>query len=201
LRKARTKVSRKAEPNEQSSGQRPDSPWLGWRYPFKALAYAAVLFAAYFYPTQEGGSAANVVRSYLASYARVVGRLIAAFEPKVTVDGATIHGPLFSMMIVRTCDAMEVNMLLVAALAAFPMSMKRRLIGVPLALFILVLANTARLCVLYWLGAHAPGWFDRAHQTIAPLLMIATALLVFVLATRPNPRRPLPDPAAAPPAS
>jgi hypothetical protein len=37
--------------------------------------------------------------------------------------------------------------------------------------------------MLYWLGAHAPTWFDRARQTLAPLFMVACALAIFIVAT------------------
>lgn len=166
------------------SGDRASSPLFAWRYLSVAAAIAGILFTAYFYPYPEGGAVATTVRSYLAAYARMVGAIVALFDPRIAVAGATIQGPLFSMQIVRTCDAMEVNILLVAALAAFPMPIWRRVVSVPLSVVLLVLANILRLCVLYWLGAHEPAWFDRAHQTLAPLGMVAGALAIFLIATR-----------------
>jgi exosortase/archaeosortase family protein len=162
-----------------------------------SVLIAAALFVAYFYPYPEDSSVAMTVRSYLAGYARIVGAMVSAFEPNVVVDGSTIHGPRFSMRMVRTCDAMEVNILLLATIAAFPMPLWRRFVIAPAAVLTLVFVNIARLCVLYWLGAHAPSWFDRTHQTLAPLFMVASALVVFVIATHQKASQPPTDPAGA----
>jgi exosortase/archaeosortase family protein len=60
-----------------------------------------------------------------------------------------------------------------------------------LAIPALALANLCRLCVLYWLGAHIRNSFDRVHQTVAPIFMVASALVIFLLATRRRQRKPL----------
>jgi exosortase/archaeosortase family protein len=180
-----------------NSQERPPSPLAGWRFPLVSISIAAALFVAYFYPFPEDSSVTLAVRSYLASYARIVGDLVSVFEPNVAVDGSTIHGPLFSMRIVRTCDAMEVNILLLAAIAAFPMPLWRRFVLAPAAVLVLVFANIARLCLLYWLGAHAPSWFDRTHQTLAPLFMVASALAVFLIATHQKRSDPATNPVGA----
>jgi len=61
------------------------------------------------------------LEAYLSWYARIVGSVISAIDSHVVVSGNRIVGPMFSIRIVQTCDAMEVTILLVAALAAFPM--------------------------------------------------------------------------------
>ncbi len=160
------------------------SPLLGLGYPLVAGTLAIVLLALYFYPYAENGPFMAATRSYLATYAKVVGGVLAMFNSQVVVRGTTIHGPLFSMQIVKTCDAMEVNILLLAALAAFPMRLMRRLLAVFAALVVLAATNLVRLCILYWIGVHAPRWFDRVHQTVAPIFMVAAALAIFIVAIR-----------------
>jgi exosortase/archaeosortase family protein len=151
-----------------------------------AALIAVPLLAIYFYPYDDGGAMAARIQSYLAAYARAVGAVVGLFDSQVVVTGATIRGSLFSMQIVKTCDAMEVNILLLAAIAAFPMPWGRRIASALLAIPALALANVCRLCVLYWLGAHLRHSFDRIHQTVAPIFMVASALAIFLLAT---PRR------------
>jgi exosortase/archaeosortase family protein len=165
------------------------SPLFGWRYPLIVAAIAAPLFAIYCYPYVEGGAMAAGIRAYLSDYAEMVGIAISAFDPHVVVRGNRIDGRMFSISIVKTCDAMEVNILLAAALAGFPMPTLRRLVTIFVSVLSLILLNVFRLCVLYWLGAHAPTWFDRAHEILAPLFMVACALAIFLIATlRANPR-------------
>lgn len=164
------------------SDQAPVSPLVGRRYLLGAVAVAASLLALYYYPYAENGIVAARVQSYLASYARAAGSVVSLFDPSVAVGGTTIRSPLFSMQIVKGCDAMEINILLIAALVAFPMPLWRRLVAAVLAVGLLFVFNVCRLCVLYWIGAHVPAWFDRAHQTLAPPLMVLSALVIFVLA-------------------
>lgn len=162
-------------------------PWVprdpGLRYALTGGTLAALLFVAYFYPHPEGSTIERMLRAYLAGYAEMVGAILAALEPSVRVQGATIVGPRFSMTIVRTCDAMEVNILLLAAVATFPMPLVRRFFAASASLLVLIVVNVLRLCSLYWLGSYAPACFERAHQVFAPLLLVGSAIVIFVLAT------------------
>ncbi|MGC9985478.1 MAG: archaeosortase/exosortase family protein [Polyangia bacterium] len=158
------------------------TPPLGLRYALMVAAIAVPLFAIYFYPYARTGAMAAGIHSYLSLYAKMVGAAISLFEPRVAVLGDTIAGQNFSIQIVKTCDAIEVNILLVAALAALPISLGRRLAAVLASVVLLVLVNVMRICVLYWLGVHAPTWFHRAHQTLAPLCMVVCGTVIFLIA-------------------
>jgi exosortase/archaeosortase family protein len=186
---AARKRSRRRKSQGGLHASRLASPLLGFGYPLIVAAIAAPLFAVYFYPYAENGVMAAGVHSYLAGYAKLIGTLISAFDSHVVVNGELIAGPMFSMRIIRTCDAMEVNILLVAALAGFPMRLRRRLAAVLVSVFLLVLVNVIRIGALYWLGAHAPTWFDRAHQTFAPLCMVVCATAIFLVAISRTPPR------------
>jgi exosortase/archaeosortase family protein len=162
----------------------PLSPFLGLRYPLLAASIAALLFGFYSYPYADNSTMALATQRYLSGYARIVGAVLSLFDPHVVVRANRINGWTFSMSIVKTCDAMEVNILLVSALAAFPLPLLRRLVTIVASLVALVAINILRLCVLYSLGVHAPTWFDRVHQTLAPLFVVGCALAIFLVATR-----------------
>jgi len=179
-------LDRQAQPRSDTSpragdNSNPASALVGLRYPLTFAAIAVPLFVVYCYPYAPEGAMAAAAQSYLSAYARMVGTVISLLDPSIVVVGNRISGRMFSMMIVQTCDAMEVSILLVAALASFPMSLRRRVISVMCAILAVVLVNVLRLCVLYWLGAHAPSWFRRAHETLAPLCLVASAVGVFLL--------------------
>lgn len=161
----------------------PPSPLLGFRYPVLAAAIAALLFGIYSYPYADNGTMAAATQRYLSGYAQMVGAVLSLLDPQVVVSANRIVGRSFCMSIVKTCDAMEVNILLASALAALPSPFLRRFVTVGASLVALVAINILRLSVLYWLGRHAPAWFDRVHQTLAPLFMVACALAIFVIAT------------------
>ncbi len=180
---AARKRSKRQKSQVEPHASRPTSPLLGFRYPLIVAAIAVPLLAIYFYPYAENGVVVAGIQSYLSGYAKMVGAAISVFDPHVVVRGDLIAGRSFSLQIVKTCDAMEVNILLVAALAGFPMSFRRRLAAVLASVLLLVLVNVIRICALYWLGAHAPTWFHRAHQTFAPLCMVVCATAIFLVAT------------------
>ena len=182
-------VSRRLKSPVGLADSRPTSPLLGFRYPLVVAAIAAPLFLLYSYPYAENSSMSAGIQSYLSGYARMVGALLSLLDPQIAVDGNQIHGRIFSMKIVQTCDAMEVNILLAAAIAGFPMPLGRRVVTVILSVLSLLSINVVRLCVLYWLGAHAPSWFSRTHETLAPLFLVTSALAIFLLATRWRVRR------------
>ncbi len=177
------KRSRKQKSPVGLATTRPASPLFGFRYPLIVAAIAAPLFAVYFYPYAENGMMAAGIQAYLSGYARLVGALISLFDSHVVVNSEVIVGQMFSMRIIKTCDAMDVNILLVAAIAGFPMPLLRRLLAVVVSVLCLHLLNLLRMGLLYWVGARAPTWFNRAHEVLAPLLMVACALAIFLVAT------------------
>jgi len=187
--------SRKRKPLAGPSGDRPTSALSGLRYPLIVAALACPPFAVYFYPYSDTGLATASLQSYLSGYARLVGGVLSALDSRVTVSGDLIAGPMFSMRIVKTCDAMEVSILLAAALAGFPMPPWRRLVSVIAAILLLAVANVLRLCLLFWLGQHAPTWFDRVHEILAPLFMVGCGLVIFLIATSQGARRTSSPPA------
>lgn len=121
---------RRRESNVQHLAGQSSSPLLGLRYPLTVAAIAAPSFAIYFYPYAENGVIATGIQSCLSGYASIAAAVIAMFDPNVAIHGDLIASRVFSMRIVKTCDAMEVNILLAAALAGFPMSIRRRVVAI-----------------------------------------------------------------------
>ena len=158
-----------------------------FRYPLTVFLIAAPLFAVYTYPYSKQGVMDKGMRWYLSGYARVVGAVLSLFDHEVLVADNKIIGRAFAMRIVKTCDAMEVVILLVAALIALSMPWARRVGAVIAAVATMLALNILRLCILYWVGSHSQSWFDRIHQTLAPLFLVGSALALFFLSL-PKPR-------------
>ena len=81
--------------------------------------------------------------------------LIALFDGSASVDGTLIHGR-FPLRIVKSCSALDAQVLYVAALIAFPASVRAKLFGVILGVIGLTGLNILRLTALYFVGGHAP---------------------------------------------
>jgi exosortase/archaeosortase family protein len=140
--------------------------------------------ALYFFPYEQVGlRSEGFFDAYLSCYARVTGTVLRAVDPAVGVTGSTITGR-FAMRIVRSCDAMEANILFVSAALAFPAAALRKAQAVVVGLAALVGCNVARLCCLYFVGVYAPARFDFAHYEAWPLAMVAFATVDFFLCAR-----------------
>jgi exosortase/archaeosortase family protein len=143
-----------------------------------ALTFALVAtagLALYFFPYPPGSRARALLDAYLSGYAHVVAAVLRALgSDSVVVSGQDIVGRT-TLRIVRTCDAADVIILLVSAIAAWPAaSPRRRLQAACLSVAALSLLNVTRICTLYFTGA--PRWL---HIEVWPALMIAAAGLLF----------------------
>ncbi|NCC26255.1 MAG: hypothetical protein EOM25_13840, partial [Deltaproteobacteria bacterium] len=97
--------------------------------------------------------------------ARVSAWVVNTLTPSeaVVLSGDTLISRGFSVQIKPGCDGMDAMILLVAAMVAFPMPWKRRLLGLGLGLFLLYWANIARTVVLYYSAKYRPELFDFLH--------------------------------------
>ena len=163
-----------SEPAGNSGG----FPKLGLRFAIGYVVIAGVLFSIYGFPFELFGARSDWLSGYLQMYARLAGTALRLFESGVVVTGDRIDGR-FSLQIVRNCDAIEVNILFASAILAFPAPWRRRSLALAGGLALLVFANIARICLLYFVGVYRPAWFATAHEEILPLVLIAlTALSV-----------------------
>ena len=147
------------------------------------VAIAAPLLLLYAYPYPAGSFMSGCFERFLSGYAHAAGTLLEQVDPTVSVTGNRISGR-FPLAIVRDCDAMQVNILFVSAVLAFPSGVGRRLAGAGLGLGLLVIANLSRIVSLYFVGVASPGSFEFAHREVWPLVLIAVALGLFLGFTR-----------------
>jgi len=155
----------------------------GARFALRYALIAGGLFAIYAFPFELFGARHDWLAGYLAAYARLAGGVLRIFESGIVVDGARINGR-FPLEIVRNCDAIEINILFLSAVLAFPAPWKRRALAASLGLAALVALNVGRICFLYFVGVYAPQHFAAAHEQIFPLLLVLCATLAFLRCAR-----------------
>jgi exosortase family protein XrtM len=78
------------------------------------------------------------------------------------------------------CDGMEVWLMLVTALLAFPMSLRRRLRSIAYGTLLVFSMNLIRIVSLFHVALKRPEWFVVAHEFIWPTAMVLAAT-AFVL--------------------
>jgi exosortase/archaeosortase family protein len=153
------------------------------RFAAAFVVVGGVLLALYSFPYAEHGIREVGFAWYLGAYARVAGSVIHLTDPTVHVSGADLVGRT-SLTIAKNCDAMDVNLLLSAAMIAFPAPWKRRLIGIVAAVGVLSVANVLRIVTLYQINIHAPRAFEFIHAEVFPLAMVVLAVGAFGIWSR-----------------
>ncbi|MGZ0080525.1 exosortase family protein XrtM (plasmid) [Methylomonas sp. YC3] len=81
--------------------------------------------------------------------------------------------------IVRGCDGAGALFLVMSAVLAFPSGLKRKALGLLLGIGLIYGINLLRICVLYFVIAYQPGWFQLIHTYVAPTLMVVLGCFYF----------------------
>ncbi len=160
-----------------------DIRWARLRFAAVFVLVAGTLLTIYSFPYAEHGIREVGFEWYLGAYARVAGAVIRLVDPTVRVSGADLVGRT-SLTIAKNCDAMDVNLLLIAAMIALPAPWKHRLVGILAGVGLLSVANVLRIVSLYQINIHAPGSFELVHAQVLPLAMVALAVGAFAVWSR-----------------
>src|SRR5579871_3773725 len=94
------------------------------RFAVTFAVLATVLLGLYYLPGQPAALEQAIPRAY----ACVAGFFLRAIDPGLRVQGTDLLGGA-SLRIVKTCDAMDVTILLASALLAWPRPWPRRLLA------------------------------------------------------------------------
>jgi exosortase/archaeosortase family protein len=156
-----------------------------FRYVARCAALMAVLYLGYYYAYPEGSAPARVLAAAVWAQAQASAWLIHRFDPSVAtsdvVGGTEIRGAHYAVAVVKDCASFDAQALLVASVLAFPVSWRKRVLGVGLGVSFMALANTLRIASLYFIGAYMPTHFDMIHEEIMPLVLVLVATSFFAL--------------------
>lgn len=93
-------------------------------------------------------------------------------EP-VQAVGTSVESPACRITLMRGCDGFEAWLLLATALAAFPMSMRRRALGLLWGSVLVIGLNWLRIASLFHIVRLRPDWFEVAHGLVWQTLIVA----------------------------
>ena len=174
----------------RATGDRPaDIRRARLRFAAIFAAVSGVLLTIYSFPYAAHGLREDVFTAYLSVYARIAGGVLRLTDPSVRVAGTELIGRT-SLVVAKNCDAMDVNILFVAAIVAFPARRSRRAIVEGAGIALLIVANVVRIVTLYHVAAAAPRAFELLHAEAWPLVMVALAVTSFLVWARWSERRP-----------
>jgi exosortase family protein XrtM len=108
--------------------------------------------------------------------------LIDAVTPNEHAEliGRTISSPASNLRITRGCEGIEMFILLIAAILAFPASVKRRLQGLFFGALLAYALSVLRLMALHYVLRHSPSAWEALHGLILPLGPIILLALFFM---------------------
>lgn len=143
------------------------------------LKFFAVLVAAYLLiawnPVND-----HVIVPFTEGIATASGFLLNTMGEQVTVRGTTVTSARFGVNINNGCNGVEAMLILLAAIVAFPASMKARAAGLLLGAVAVQLLNAVRILTLYLLGAYQPKLFDLFHTAVWQIVIILAAIGFFL---------------------
>jgi exosortase/archaeosortase family protein len=170
-------VERRTAPlNATRTAQR---AWLGAvAYALRFALLTLILFGLYAFPYSEFGLSEQWFMRYLHGYAQLAAWGLHWFESSVSVDGATISGRV-ALTIVKSCDAMDVSLLFLAALLALPGAPPRKCVAALGGLVAIASVNIVRIISLYFILADYNTQFEFLHTEVWPLLMLVVTGALF----------------------
>jgi exosortase family protein XrtM len=114
--------------------------------------------------------------------AGVSSRIINFITPgeKSFARGASIGSGTFTIKIAQGCEGIDGILLVTAALCAFNIGIRRKIVGILVGSLVMYMANLARTIGLYYTLKYRPDMFDLAHVYIGQTFIIFVGILFFM---------------------
>ena len=124
---------------------------------------------------------AAAIAAFTTSLVTISGGLIHLFGGKVVVAGAMLLSPVdgFGVKVENGCNAVNVTILLWAAILTYPAPWLDKLKGLAAGSLALHTVNLLRIITLYYLGRYNKSWFDFAHYYLWESLIVLDTLAIF----------------------
>jgi exosortase/archaeosortase family protein len=158
------------------------------RFVAQFVVLAGAPLAAYYFPYEEGSAPKTAIDGLLRVYALVAGGILRMFDPSVQVVNLEILGA-FQVRMVRACGAVDISILLVAAIASWQAPIRRRLIAAAAGIAALAVLNVMRICSLYLVGLWRPKSFYAIDTEVWPVLLLTLSVGFFFVFTCWEPPR------------
>jgi exosortase/archaeosortase family protein len=148
-----------------------------------SIALMVLFYAVLYHPYSEQGLPGRVLGAYLRFVARGSATLLGWFGEDISVQGTTVLGR-FPYVVVLDCAALDAQALFAAAVLAFPVPLRDKLVGLAAGLSSIWCINVIRLALLYFAGAHSLELFQVLHEEVFVLLVILSVCALFVVWAR-----------------
>lgn len=166
-------------PDERPKRRNPFSdPWFRFAAVFGVLAISAEIL--YYAALVDSPS----LKQYLELLARISHGILQLMQVESERTGTLLAGSGFSVQIAHGCDAIQICALISCAVVAFPSPLIAKVWGLVGGILVLQLLNQARIVSLLLIGQEYPEWFETAHLTVWPALLIVVTVLTWIIWVR-----------------
>lgn len=123
----------------------------------------------------------KVLPVYMRANAKASAAILNLFGEGATARDTSVTSPRYSVNIKHGCDAVAPSGLFLAAVLAFPASMRSKLPGLILGTFVLAVVNLIRIVTLFYTGIYWPKWFEAVHVDVWQPIFILLSLTFWIL--------------------
>jgi len=107
--------------------------------------------------------------------------VLSPFNEQVIADGTLVTDGMTSVNIENGCNAVEACIILVAAIVAFPATVRSKLLAVLGGCVALQLINLVRTSSLFLLLKYQPTLFETAHGGVWQVVLVLLAVAFFLV--------------------
>ncbi|GAB5414031.1 MAG: hypothetical protein Cons2KO_16340 [Congregibacter sp.] len=129
---------------------------------------------------------AAVVQPFTAWLADISAAIIIPFDASVESFGRVIshreNG--FAVSIEAGCNGVEAAIVLIAAVLAYPATLKQKLAAIALGFLAIQVMNVVRIISLFYIGQWNLDLFNWTHLYLWPVLIMLDVLVVFLVYLR-----------------
>jgi exosortase family protein XrtM len=163
------------------------SPAPTLAFALRFIVYFAVLMGAF---EASRGTAIErfLIEDCILKPTMALVHVLAPQEP-IQLVGRTISSPTSHLRITRGCEGVEIFLLLLSAIAAFPASSQARVQGLAIGFAVSYLLSVSRLIALYFTLRYSPTAWEALHGLILPVGPIVLVTLYFIHWTANIPMR------------
>lgn len=113
--------------------------------------------------------------------AAVAARLINLFSPQeaVRASGSLVGSARASILVAQGCEGVDVMLMVVAAVVAFPLGARKKVLGAAAGALVVYTFNLGRIVGLWYCLRHWPASFDSMHLVVGQTVLIVVGVVFF----------------------
>ena len=134
----------------------------------------------------------HLVEPFTAVVAKASGLALSVIGQDISMQGTIIRNPTFAVNIKNGCNGVETMVIFLAAVLAFPATLRSKAIGLALGVLAIQGINLVRVVALFLTGVYFPSFFDSSHTVVWQTVVILSGVVLWILwanrfAARPTP--------------